>query len=334
MTLAEKITAEFVAQIDEQLGVITDELKLLDARLIDLQGKSEGLHTVRARLLGEGAVLPGAQRDERPDEERPTAAAQPFPIREPAETIDPAQPARSGKPRPDAWTIGEENILREFYPTEGVVGCVARLPQRNERAIMIMASRLGLQTEKKRPPVRQNGWQEAENAVIRECYPAGGPQACAEKLVGRSVDCIRQQARKIGVKLDAAVLAERRARGGAVAGQAAKARAAAKRKDGAKVSATPVEPPAPKPFAPVAPAKTVTLVPRMPRPPELAEAPITDVDHAKSILARRHAPVCSMAVHGGSSILFQVGQAKNVPLNDLLAMAEKERQRERERAAA
>ncbi|NJC06537.1 hypothetical protein GGQ97_002330 [Sphingomonas kaistensis] len=325
---ADQIAAEFVAQIDEQLGRVGAELATVGARLVELEATVDGLQAVRARLLGEAAVLTVAEaRAGATADERPKAAAHPFPLPMPA---DPDQPARAGKPHRDAWTVGEEQILRDLYPTEGVEGCKARLPHRKERAIMIRASRLGLQTETKRPPVRKNGWQEAENAVIRAHYPAGGPQACVDHLPGRTVDTIRQQARKIGVKLDAAVLAERRAEGGRRAQQTLKAAAAPP----VAAAPQPAPPPAPKPFVPVAPPQTITFVPKMPRAPELPDDAITDVDHAKSILARRHAPVCSMAVHGGSSILFQVGQAKNVPLKDLLEMAERERQREREKAAA
>jgi len=58
------------------------------------------------------------------------------------------------------------------------------------RAIRIM---LGL-----RPKIAQNAWQEEEDYLIREHYPSkGGPPLA--KVLGRSVDCIRDRASDLGV---------------------------------------------------------------------------------------------------------------------------------------
>jgi hypothetical protein len=47
------------------------------------------------------------------------------------------------------------------------------------------------------------------------------------------------------------------------------------------------------------------------------------IEAAKRVLQRRHAPVCSMAVHGGDPDLFQVGHRKDLSRDELLAMAER-----------
>lgn len=59
------------------------------------------------------------------------------------------------------------------------------------RAIRIM---LGL-----KPKIAQNAWQEEEDFLIRENYPTmGGPPLA--KVLGRSVDCIRDRAYTLGVR--------------------------------------------------------------------------------------------------------------------------------------
>lgn len=59
------------------------------------------------------------------------------------------------------------------------------------RVIRIM---LGL-----KPKIAQNGWQEEEDALIKEHYPSmGGPPLA--KVLGRSVACIRDRAATLGIK--------------------------------------------------------------------------------------------------------------------------------------
>lgn len=150
MSLAEKITAEFVAQIDEQLGVITDELKLLDARLIDLQGKSEGLHTVRARLLGDVAVLPAPQPQPQPEPQ-----AKPQPREEVAAAPAPEPTAESASQRGNhlgkPWTAAEDEAIRDLWPTERAA-CYLELSHRTPKAVDMRAYKIGVRAGAKNRP--------------------------------------------------------------------------------------------------------------------------------------------------------------------------------------
>lgn len=45
-------------------------------------------------------------------------------------------------------------------------------------------------------------WTDAEIAILREHYPAGGVDACLPLLPGRSADAIRAAASRAGIKVD------------------------------------------------------------------------------------------------------------------------------------
>ena len=50
-----------------------------------------------------------------------------------------------------------------------------------------------------RPKVSQTAWQEEEDALIRDHFPLRGAPPIAEVL-GRSADCVRERASKLGIK--------------------------------------------------------------------------------------------------------------------------------------
>jgi len=49
--------------------------------------------------------------------------------------------------RGNAWTPGEDRVLKHLYPKGGATACLQRLPRRSKDAILQRAGRLGISTE-------------------------------------------------------------------------------------------------------------------------------------------------------------------------------------------
>lgn len=114
-----------------------------------------------------------------------------------------------------SWTDAEDAIIREHYSQEGPDGTLQRLA-----AAGYTRSRAALQgrvAELRRRAIRESGrdttqllwrhrgaWNRAEEAILREHYPAVGPDACRELLVAagysRSALAVRMQANKLGLR--------------------------------------------------------------------------------------------------------------------------------------
>ena len=92
------------------------------------------------------------------------------------------------------WTDEEANILLKHYKTDGVDYCVEQL-KRERCAIHAKARKLGLANN------RAEGWSTNEIDFIIENYAKLGSKACAEALHGRTSSAVRNQARKLGLKV-------------------------------------------------------------------------------------------------------------------------------------
>lgn len=63
------------------------------------------------------------------------------------------------------WTREEDDIIRQFYPTEGV-GVCRMLPNRTEGACQARAQKLHVHSGKR--------WTKEEDDILREFYPVDG----------------------------------------------------------------------------------------------------------------------------------------------------------------
>lgn len=69
------------------------------------------------------------------------------------------------------WTVEEENILREYYPTEGTDVC-EKLPGRSRSSVERKAQKLGIRYQ---PNPDMNGhWSAEEDAILKQYYPIEG----------------------------------------------------------------------------------------------------------------------------------------------------------------
>lgn len=115
-----------------------------------------------------------------------------------------------------AWSREEEALLRELFPKEGI-SCAGRFPHRSWGAVLRKAERMGVANKKDssagttaissykpatittRQCEQAKKWTAAEDAILREYYPAEGV-ACIARLPGRTKAMISQHAFSIGLK--------------------------------------------------------------------------------------------------------------------------------------
>ena len=100
--------------------------------------------------------------------------------------------AIEGRLKGREWTEEENNILREWYMTEGLA-TIKRLEGRTKGAIQMQANRLGLSLISKI-------WTEEENNILREWYPLEGYKVI-DRLSGRSKPAIKRQVGRLGLSL-------------------------------------------------------------------------------------------------------------------------------------
>lgn len=101
---------------------------------------------------------------------------------------------QSTKDRKIPWSEEEENILRTYFPLEGLA-VASRLPRRNKRSISSYAyRRLGLKVEQSdtRP------WTEQELKILTEYYPLEGRKV-SERLSGRNGQVCYRKAKELGL---------------------------------------------------------------------------------------------------------------------------------------
>lgn len=87
------------------------------------------------------------------------------------------------------WTEEEINILKKYYPIEGIK-VVDRLSGKKIASIYNKATKLG---------ILRNNWTGEENAILREYYPIEGTNVI-KRLKGKTKSVIQYQAMKLGVK--------------------------------------------------------------------------------------------------------------------------------------
>lgn len=100
-----------------------------------------------------------------------------------------------------AWTLKEIEIVKEYFPKEGVVGVEKRLPNRTRAAIYSEASHLGVSHNKRTKQSSNSAWSEEEDNIIKEHYCQDGLNICCELLPGRSKQAIIVRAnRHLGIR--------------------------------------------------------------------------------------------------------------------------------------
>ena len=87
------------------------------------------------------------------------------------------------------WTEDEDEIVREYYETEGL-SCLRRLPGRTRAALIHRAGSLGLISDRSR---KYQPWMPEEDEILRNFYPAEGPK-CINRLPGRTEQGVNQRA--------------------------------------------------------------------------------------------------------------------------------------------
>ena len=87
------------------------------------------------------------------------------------------------------WSPEEDQILYTKYPEMGN-NCAELLPGRSRAACSVRAGRLGIYKKK--------GFDDSDDAFLRENFVTLGPEMCAEKL-GKSVAMIKKRAAELQV---------------------------------------------------------------------------------------------------------------------------------------
>lgn len=89
----------------------------------------------------------------------------------------------------NSWTEEEENIIREFYPTEGAKGCAKRLSKRTPQSILSRASKLGVNLDAL--------WSENELELLKYYYPLNGAKGCEKYLPNKTISQISYKAQTL-----------------------------------------------------------------------------------------------------------------------------------------
>lgn len=100
-----------------------------------------------------------------------------------------------GVKSPQVWTQEELDILKKFYPTEGVDGILKRL-KKSKSQISNKAFKLKL----KYVGVHNREWTKEEDDIIIKNYSLGGVDRCAD-LLDRSREAIVSRAKFLNVKV-------------------------------------------------------------------------------------------------------------------------------------
>lgn len=114
---------------------------------------------------------------------------------------------------PRKWTDADIQLLREVWPHHMTSEVVAMFPQFSKSSVNTKASKLKLkrsdailerieQERHKSPDVgeRRRTWTDEENALLREYWPQGKSTDVYQLLPHKSVDQIRYQASRLGLK--------------------------------------------------------------------------------------------------------------------------------------
>lgn len=91
----------------------------------------------------------------------------------------------------DSWEEWEDDILREYYKTEGAKGCKKRI-NRTVKSIQRRVYDLKLTN----PP---NYWSNDEDDILRKYYPTEGSNGCFKRLKNRNKRSINLRASVLGI---------------------------------------------------------------------------------------------------------------------------------------
>ena len=89
------------------------------------------------------------------------------------------------------WTEEEDNVLREFYPSEGT-NVAARLPGRTKGSCKKRAGTIGVK-------IGALCWSETEDNILREYYPTEAGKV-SRRLQNRAAKSCIERARKLGIR--------------------------------------------------------------------------------------------------------------------------------------
>ena len=93
------------------------------------------------------------------------------------------------------WTIEENEIIKEYYPVEGME-VLKRLPGRTKSQLLGHVYHLGLYYADHEPreiSIEHRSWNKEELEIMKEYFPIEGT-AVSERLPGRSKNAIRMKA--------------------------------------------------------------------------------------------------------------------------------------------
>lgn len=96
-----------------------------------------------------------------------------------------------------AWTPGEDDILRTYFPTE-FEAMAERLAGRSGEACRARARILGIVPQRSCRDSSGAAWRDDENEILRRFYPTEGTK-CAGRLPGRTASSVKHQANKLGL---------------------------------------------------------------------------------------------------------------------------------------
>lgn len=92
------------------------------------------------------------------------------------------------------WSELEDNIIREFYPSEGADAAL-RLPDRSKSAVIMRARFLGVKWERQR---KYSYWTPEEDRVLLNFYPEEGSRV-VERLKDRTPSAVISRARELHI---------------------------------------------------------------------------------------------------------------------------------------
>lgn len=91
------------------------------------------------------------------------------------------------------WTTEEDEILKTNYPSEGVEGCLNKIPGVSKQSVTQRARKLGLSFNNK-------NWTEEEDNILREFYPTEGKKV-VYRFTNRNLRSIQQRTHQLGISL-------------------------------------------------------------------------------------------------------------------------------------
>ena len=95
----------------------------------------------------------------------------------------------------EAWEEWEDNIIREYYPKNGVSGCIHRLHGRSYDSIVRRAYLLKVSN-------KRLYWTENDIAILKKYYPSEGANVKLRLSIQKSSSCIGDKARSLGLKYE------------------------------------------------------------------------------------------------------------------------------------